>query len=125
MFLKEVASHGVLVLANGVPGGGDNPNGIGETSNPNSALHLEALDWITTGEGAEAYPGADTSRIAAAGQSCGGIQAYSVAGDERVTALGIFNSGMIDASDPIPATVTKPIFYFLGGSTDIAYANVS
>lgn len=120
-----MASHGVLVLANGVPGGQDNPNGIGETGNPDSSLHLQALDWITEGEGVAAYASADVSQIAVAGQSCGGVQAYSVSDDERVTAIGIFNSGMLDASSPIPSTVTKPIFYFLGGPTDIAYANVS
>lgn len=123
-FLIEVASHGVIVLANGVPGGQDNPNGIGETGNPDSSLHLAALDWITAGEGVQAFATADTSRIAVAGQSCGGIQAYSVHDDERVTAIGIFNSGMLDASSPIPSTVTKPIFYFLGGPSDIAYSNV-
>lgn len=119
-----MASHGILILANGVPGGEDNAGGIAETSDPQSALHLQALDWITGDDGSSVFAGVDTSRIAAAGQSCGGVQAYSVAGDERVTALGIFNSGMIDASSPIPSTVTQPIFYFLGGSTDIAYANV-
>jgi hypothetical protein len=42
--------------------------------------------------------------------------------DPRVTVIGIFNSGEFTTS--VKSTkVTKPIFYFLGGSTDIAYAN--
>jgi dienelactone hydrolase len=124
-FLTEVASHGIFIISNGTPDGKDNPNGIQETQNPNPALHKEAIDWITRVAGTGSYANIDTSRLAAAGQSCGGTQAYSVSSDPRVTAIGIFNSGMINANDPIPSKVTKPIFYFLGGSTDIAYANVS
>ena len=126
-FLVRVASQGThprQLLANGVPGGQDNPNRIGEMSNPDASFHLQALGWIMEGGGVEAYANADTSRIAAVGQSCGGIQAYSVVGDECVTALGIFNSEIIDASDPLLSTITKPVFYFFGGPTDIAYKNM-
>lgn len=68
----------------------------------------------------------DASRIAVAGQSCGGTQAYAIVNkDPRITAIGIFNSGMINATDTTPDLVKVPIFFFLGGPTDIAYANVS
>ncbi|CAI4214352.1 unnamed protein product [Parascedosporium putredinis] len=122
-FLIEVASQGVFIIANGTPDGSDNPNGIAETQNPDSSLHLAAIDWVTAEAGSGAYVNVDASRLAAAGQSCGGVQAYSVSDDERVTAIGIFNSGMINANDPLPTTIDKPIFYFLGGPSDIAYAN--
>jgi len=61
-----------------------------------------------------------------AGQSCGGVEAYAVGGDARVMVIGIFNSGLMTAAESqrTAPTITKPIFYFLGGSSDIAYANV-
>lgn len=123
-FLNEVASHGIFILSNGTPNGKDNPNGITETANPNPAQHKAAIDWVMQAAGTGKYANIDTSRLAVAGQSCGGTQAYSISPDPRVTAIGIFNSGLINATDPLPTKITKPIFYFLGGSTDIAYQNV-
>ncbi|KAK0649105.1 hypothetical protein B0T16DRAFT_389232 [Cercophora newfieldiana] len=122
-FLTEVASHGILILSNGTPNGASNPNGVAETASPNTTLHRTAIDWVTKTAGTGKYTGVDISRLAVAGQSCGGMQALFVSPDPRVTAIGIFNSGVINASDPLPSKITKPIFYFLGGSTDIAYTN--
>ncbi|KAK0611306.1 hypothetical protein B0T14DRAFT_594434 [Immersiella caudata] len=122
-FLTEVASHGILILSNGTPNGASNPNGIAETQNPNTTLHRTAMDWVTKNAGTGKYAGVDASRLAVAGQSCGGMQALFVSPDPRVTAIGIFNSGVINAADPLPSKTTKPIFYFLGGPTDIAYTN--
>jgi len=123
-FLTEVASHGILVIANGTPNGPGNPNHIADTQNPSGAEHKGAIDWVTSVAGTGNYSNVDASRIAVAGQSCGAMQAYMLAKDPRVSAIGIFNSGFINATDPFPTEITKPIFYFLGGSTDIAYANV-
>jgi dienelactone hydrolase len=123
-FLTEVASYGILVIANGDPHGTGNPNGVADTQHPDGSPHQQAIDWITSAAGKGEYSNVDASRIAVAGQSCGGLQAYMLALDPRVTAIGIFNSGFINATDPLPTKITKPIFYFLGGSTDIAYANV-
>jgi hypothetical protein len=39
-----------------------------------------------------------------------------------VKTIGIFNSGMFQTS-PIVKNLQKPVFYFLGGSSDIAYKN--
>jgi len=61
---------------------------------------------------------------AAAGQSCGGGETYGVSHDPRVKVLGIFNSGGMGAvGNNAPNTFTKPIFYFLGGPSDLAYQN--
>lgn len=51
------------------------------------------------------------------------IQAF----DPRVTTIGIFNSGRYDAggTNNVLPRITKPIFFFLGGPSDIAYGNVS
>ncbi|KAE9370960.1 alpha/beta-hydrolase [Stipitochalara longipes BDJ] len=114
--LTEISSHGVFVLASGAPSG---------TGSTTSALLRASIDWITTGAGKSKYPNVDSSRIAVAGQSCGGLEAYDMANDTRVSAIGIFNSGEFAAatSSQVVSKITKPIFYFLGGSTDIAYAN--
>lgn len=68
----------------------------------------------------------DKTRIAVAGQSCGGIQAYTASLDPRVKATAIFNSGLINTANKkhFPK-LHAPVGYFLGGPTDIAYANVS
>ncbi|KAK4442022.1 Alpha/Beta hydrolase protein [Podospora aff. communis PSN243] len=125
-FLKEVASHGVFILSNGTPDGPANPDGMAETSYPNPVLHYEALDWVTAHAGKGKYSHVDSSRLAAAGMSCGGIQAYAVQHDPRVTAIGIFNSGIKNQTEEamsLADRITKPIFYFIGGPDDVAYPN--
>ncbi|KAK2803378.1 hypothetical protein FQN50_007037 [Emmonsiellopsis sp. PD_5] len=115
-FLTEVASHGFFVMASGPPGG------QGSTT---PQLLFDAVDWATTTGGTGDYSYIESSRIAVAGMSCGGIEAYELVGDERVSMMGIFNSGFFtdeEAQGVVP-TIAKPIFYFLGGETDIAYEN--
>jgi hypothetical protein len=114
--LWEVASHGIFAIANGAANGGG-----GQTT---AALQKEALDWLDKNAGVGKYANVDKTRIAAAGQSCGGLETYRVWDDKRISYLGIFNSGEFRNSSTAPK-ITKPIFYFLGGPTDIAYANVS
>ena len=81
----------------------------------------DAIAWATSNDGQTAYGVIDASAIAAAGHSCGGLQAYSQ--NDAVKSIGIFDSGFFD-SNGIGA-ITKPTFYFLGGPSDIAYENVS
>ncbi len=90
-------------------------------------MMTNAINWVTSDATKTKYPAVDSSRIAVAGQSCGGVEAYAVAGDARVSAVGIFNSGLMSEaeSNRIAPTINKPIFFFNGGSGDIAYANVS
>lgn len=113
-----MASHGFFIVASGAP------NGSGQTT---SEWMTEAIDWVTSDEAKAAHPYIESSRIAAAGQSCGGVEAYDMVPDERVSSIGIFNSGLMQParSEAVAPTVKKPIFYFIGGSADIAYANVS
>ena len=102
------------MIANGAPTGGG-----GQTT---SALQKASLAWIAENAGKGKFANVDGSRIAVAGQSCGGLETYDVATDPRVSVVGIFNSGEFGTSAK-STKVTKPIFYFLGGSSDIAYAN--
>ncbi|KAH8679590.1 hypothetical protein BGZ60DRAFT_444675 [Tricladium varicosporioides] len=129
-FLVQVASQGIIVIANGAPG---NVTGsyesFGSAPRSTSKYLTAAVDWAVQNAGKGKYAHMDASRVAAAGQSCGGLEAYDMVKDTRVSTIGIFNSGgalMGNSTTNTNTTVksiTKPIFYYLGGSTDIAYAS--
>jgi len=113
-FLTEIASHGYFIIANGDPEGkGQSP----DTKMP------KALDWVSS-TGASKYPYIDAKKIAAAGQSCGGLQAYKTSTDKRISLTGIFDSGNLMGNSPI-GSLHAPVGYFLGGSSDMAYSAVS
>ncbi|KAI6370613.1 hypothetical protein MCOR25_004157 [Pyricularia grisea] len=112
-FLTEVASHGYIAIASGAP------NGTGETT---SKWMTHSIDWVVKHAGKGKYATVDAKRIVAAGQSCGGLEAYDQKNDPRIRGLGIFNSGLRNNTNAV-ANITKPVFYFMGGPTDIAYAN--
>lgn len=117
-FLREIASHGFLVLANG------NPNGSGSTT---AAMLTQSIDWAfaeNARQGSALQGRIDTSKVAVAGWSCGGLEAYEVSNDPRVTTTGIYSSGLLnDANDYQLRRLTRPIAYFVGGPGDIAYPN--
>ncbi|KAF2395894.1 hypothetical protein EJ06DRAFT_517336 [Trichodelitschia bisporula] len=116
--LFQVASNGFFVIANGAPTGGK-----GQTT---SKMQIDSLNWIKANAGKGKFAAVDGTRIAAAGQSCGGLETYEAAispqGQAQISVVGIFNSGEFGSSVK-SKKVTQPIFYFLGGSSDIAYAN--
>ncbi|WP_203931593.1 ricin-type beta-trefoil lectin domain protein [Virgisporangium ochraceum] len=117
-FLREIASHGFLAIANGAPGG---------SGSTNSTMLTASIDWAVAENsrtGSKYYGKIDTSKIAVAGFSCGGLEAYAVSNDSRVTTTAIFSSGLLnDADDYQLRRLTKPIAYFIGGPSDIAYGN--
>lgn len=117
-FLREIASHGFLVLASGAP------NGSGSTT---AAMLTQSMDWAVaenSRQGSKYYGRLNTGKIAVAGWSCGGLEAYEVSNDPRVTTTGIFSSGLLnDANDYQLRRLTKPVAYFIGGPGDIAYGN--
>ncbi|KAI9368146.1 Alpha/Beta hydrolase protein [Aspergillus egyptiacus] len=114
-FLTNIASYGYIAIASGPPGG---------TGSTNAAMMRDAIDFITAAAaaGTDGYETVDVGRIAVAGMSCGGLEAYELRDDERVSNLGIFNSGFLDGGEAI-SEVAVPVFYFLGGRGDIAYPN--
>lgn len=114
-FLTEIASHGYIAIASGAPNG---------TGNTTSRWMTDSIDWVGKHAGEGRYATVDAKRIVAAGQSCGGLETYDQKNDPRIRGLGIFNSGLRNNTNGV-ANVTKPVFYFLGGPTDIAYVNVS
>ncbi|KAL4942894.1 hypothetical protein BDV06DRAFT_221736 [Aspergillus oleicola] len=127
-FLTNIASYGFLVLALGPP------NGTGSIFE--DAMN-EAVSWIQEKAGfGGKYESVDSLRIAAAGQSCGGLLAYTQRSNDAVGFLGTFNSGLLgdtpDAESNLPEgmiieepsvvkEVKKPVFYFIGGEGDVAY----
>ncbi|MFG2046625.1 cellulose binding domain-containing protein [Micromonospora sp. NPDC048935] len=117
-FLREIASHGFLAIANGAP------NGSGSTT---SQMLTQSIDWAVAENsrpGSKYFNRIDTTKVAVAGFSCGGLEAYAVSNDPRVTTTGIFSSGLLnDADDYQLRRLTKPIAYFVGGPSDIAYPN--
>jgi hypothetical protein len=123
-FLTEIASHGHLVIANGVlapidleVGPQENPP-VRRASDPPPPPRdpnaprpaprtpgtttpeqlLESLDWAVrenSRQGSPFYNRIDLANMAVAGQSCGGVQALKVAADPRIKTVGIFNSGTL------------------------------
>lgn len=154
-FLREIASHGYLVIANGSPREEVPPRDGPAVSPPRPpddpppappartadetsvAQYLGAIDWA---ERANSRDGAlagrvDSSRVAAMGHSCGGLQALSAGADPRVDTVVAFASGVYNrpGSGLSGVQITKddlkrlhtPVAYFLGGPEDIAFPNGS
>lgn len=126
--LTEIASHGYVVMA------------IGEMEayldsrkqNPTESSELKrGLDWMlqqARTKGSNYYQYIDTTKIAAAGHSCGGAQVLCNAADPRFKTLMIMNAGMGDmemagASRASLPKIHTPILYVTGGESDVAYLN--
>lgn len=142
-FLAEIASHGFIVLAIGPYR--DTPAPRQPRSEdpaewpPFETRHtqmLDALDWITDEsrrQGSPYYDHVLVDKVAAMGHSCGGLQTVRVATDPRISTAVVLNSGMITDDDQymirhglkrsVLAQMHAPIAYFIGGETDIAWAN--
>jgi hypothetical protein len=106
-----------------------------------------ALDWAAQQSVSNKdFAHLDLGKVGAGGQSCGGMEAAVISKDTRVKTIAIFNSGAFspDSMPKIPGGLPKlpggmalpmdvpngstfkvPVFYFLGGETDIATPNVS
>jgi len=145
---------------------------------PTGGTLLEAINWATaqnTNSQSPYYRKLDTSKVAVAGHSCGGLQALEVSPDPRVKTTLVVDSGILNDPNQAPgggarggaprgggapggaapggaapagapagpargggggglpgmppltkellAKLHAPVFYLLGGETDIAYVN--
>jgi len=97
---KDVlTSPGVTVVSNGIapkdksaaPPSLTQALAAGQTLNENQ-MGL-AIDWAEKQKGNPKWAHLDLTKIAAGGQSCGGLEAAVMELDKRVTTIGIFNSG--------------------------------
>ena len=94
---------------------------------------LEAMDWITTQNAdpkSDYYHQIDLDKVAAMGQSCGGAQVLGVSHDPRIKTCILLNSGigqmeMSGTSKENLNSVHTPMFYLIGGKTDVAYLNAA
>lgn len=149
-FLREIASRGYIVVANGAPR--EEPP-VAERPRPPAASAplgpptrtadetsvgqlLAAIEWAARANGrrGDALHGhIDTSKIAVMGHSCGGLQALAAGADSRIDAVIAFASGVYERPGTGRSGVAirkadlrnlhTPVLYVLGGPDDIAYPN--
>jgi dienelactone hydrolase len=146
-FLRQVASHGYLIVAAGharreepmrqasppsaapvaaagTPGAEGPARGADETQ---AAQLAEGLDWAIAQNDRRASPyyrRLDTRAVAVMGHSCGGLQAIAVAADPRIRTAMIFNSGIYNrgaASGRSGILLTKDALERIHGP--VAYVN--
>jgi dienelactone hydrolase len=138
-FLRNIASHGYLVIALGYAWRRPPPNNpAGQDKDPTDVAQMsQAMTWAANRNADpvdELYRHINTNRIAVAGHSCGGLQAIKISADPRISTSMIFDSGVynqpggrskIRVSKDELANLHSPIAYFTGGPTDIAHPNAS
>ncbi|KAJ4394765.1 hypothetical protein N0V93_003985 [Gnomoniopsis smithogilvyi] len=148
-FLREIASHGYIVIANGAPGENSGMLArLGRLHHMPPEAMVEAVRWVIAAAAAAAAAADDGaaggSRRAMCvrmwmqvgsrwrGQSRGGLDAYAAAaalreeGEDCIRTVGLFNSGLIFRNETTVAQVEGlrvPVFYFIGGPADLAYKN--
>lgn len=144
-FLGEMASRGYVVTAPGPidPAvGGPRPAGAARPGQSKPGQMLAAIDWAEkeAKRSGSAYRGKlDVSKVAVAGQSCGGLEAIAAGGDPRVDTVLVLNSGIIRGGIPNPDGTTRapsgylpageadlpklhtPVVYLIGGQKDQAW----
>ncbi len=150
-YLSEIASHGVVVIAdgppiarpaaapraggNGPPAGGGGPPAGGAGGPPadrftmvNGAALVAAIDWLeaeSKNRSSRFFRKVNVERVAAMGMSCGGLMSYGASNDPRDATVGIWNSGLFDdeRNAKIYAGIHSSVIIVTGGESDIAYAN--
>ncbi|MDE2403565.1 MAG: hypothetical protein KGM17_02475 [Sphingomonadales bacterium] len=149
LHLLEIASHGYVAIAPGRVLSGPTATERRVERQPGADGRLPpvattaedvraGLTWAlreNRRKGSRYFGRVDPALTAVAGHSCGGLQALQVAGDKRIHAVLIHNSGVFaDGSNPIQGltvdksllkTLHTPVVYFLGGPTDVAFPNGS
>ena len=91
----------------------------------------QALEWAiaqNADKNSPYYGKLDIDNIAAAGMSCGGLQALHMSDDARIKTIMVMNSGYFGTDESedkasLAKLKQKSIIWILGGSTDIAWDN--
>ncbi|MET0340287.1 MAG: alpha/beta hydrolase [Polyangiales bacterium] len=117
--LKEIATHGFLIIADGAPGG--------FWFSPSDGTRQKAMiDWALRENERPCstyHHTLDTQKIAVAGNSCGGLMTFTAAADPRVATTVLFNSGLFSRDQKLYDGLHTPLAIFNGGPEDPAYAN--
>ena len=137
-YLRQIASHGYVIVSLGVPGGGAAAPADGSTDATQASQMIEAIEWAereTERDGGAFHRRIDVTRIAVGGHSCGGLQALAVSHDPRIDTTLVVNSGIynVPGSGRSRVQVDKaqlarlhgPMLYLTGGPSDIAHANAT
>jgi dienelactone hydrolase len=145
-FLSELASHGIVVVADGPPlsmaearansprPAANTAEGSTESEAPRRPPFIEpdgtdliaALDWISEenqNKDSRFYQKLNLNKVAAMGMSCGGLMAYGASSDPRITTVGIWNSGLLQPNEEIYKKLHTSIIIVTGDDSDIAYPN--
>jgi dienelactone hydrolase len=124
-FQREIAAAGYLIIANNLPG-----RSAATTSNMLRQSITMAINENNRA-GSKYYGKLDTTKIAAMGQSCGGLEALDIGDDPRVTTVVAWNSGIFPTGGLGGATKADlqeinargiPVMWVNGGPSDVAYA---
>lgn len=134
--LNEIASYGYIVISADSYSSFFHPIEGGLTDSRAEAVRmLDALDWAIAEncrKSSKYYHKIDITKVAAAGQSCSGLQVIETSIDPRVTTSIICNSGIMDAAvfgGNTGFTLTKetfkmlhaPLLYIAGDASEAAY----
>jgi hypothetical protein len=124
-FLMELASHGFLIIADGEP---TTELGCSQVtmSNQNGERLVDAIDWafaVNKKSCSQYYQKIDTTKVAAMGQSCGGLMTLNISGDPRLTTIVIWNSGLFARNQQVYNNLHTPVLFITGGQNDPAFAN--
>jgi hypothetical protein len=124
--MGEIASHGYFVITDGPPSGmGSGNRSMGDTVSMGKPM-IAYIDWAVAENEKPCsayYQSLDTTKIATAGFSCGGLMAEGTAGDPRLTTWMLNSSGLFAADQMLYKSIHTPVLIVLGGSGDIAYQN--
>lgn len=126
--LIEIASQGYIVIAIGEM---QMVYGDRKEVHTPSGMISDGIDWICNqakNKKSCYYGCVDTTKMAAAGHSCGGAQVLFNSADPRLSTYLILNAGMGDmemagASKKSLDGLHGPILYLTGGEEDVAYMN--
>ena len=91
----------------------------------------QALEWAiaqNADKNSPYYGKLDVDNIAAAGMSCGGLQALHMSDEARIKTIMVMNSGFFGSDDSadkasLQTMKQKSVIWILGGETDIAWEN--
>ena len=119
---------GMPQMGGGMPGGGGMGGGM-SMGDPEGLK--QALEWAiaqNADKNSPYYGKLDIDNIAAAGMSCGGLQALHMLDDARIKTIMVMNSGFFGSDDSedkasLAKMKQRSVIWILGGSTDIAWEN--